>query len=570
MQLPNLPGYSINNPRKNDFKKKQYFNVSSGLMNSKKPSIEEMEKTILENSSKIIMTAPPTQPIETFPDYVPAHVAYEHLVLRFFGYFKEEITESPNEKFRVRYVKIYVFLEDDTIMIEENHIRNSGIDQGLLLKRMKVINSNNNNFFYDNNDFMVGINIEIFGIVYRIYSCDKFTEEYYQSINKEIGKFEEPPDDLYSIKRKLTERPIRVSHLNTDKENLKKFIEFDGKVLRFYCIWDDRRSLFGERRKFTLQYFLVDNTIEIRQVLIPNSGRDNVSQFLRKSLLKKPNSEEFYTDKDLILGNIINAFGREFLLYDADKFTKEFLDQKYGNHDWTPLNVDEKQYSNSIKQSFPPYNGWGDEEDSLGFCLSLHPKPPKKDTTKLIEKDGQVLRFEAKLFNANTTDSLRRFVITYYLSDDTLAVFEIPKRNSGFNEGKFIQRFKWKNNNKYFEPQDFIIDEVIIINSYKFHIINADEYALRYMEANSDDFPQSNLFNIINKLRNLIKNIQIIEIQKYFESKDLDLIGYIPKNDAIKFIKKKFNLTTQQTITIIRRWEVEFGFDYFGFLSSLN
>jgi len=571
MQLPNLPGYSYNNPRKSDFRKKQYFNVSSGMMATRPPEPEELERSIYENSQNLTMTAPPTQPVETFPDYVPAHVAYEHLVLRFYGYFREAITESPEENFRIRYVGIHVYLEDDTIMISERRMRNSGIDQGTLLKRMKVTNPKSPGASYSCLDFQVGINIEIFGIVYRIYSCDKFTEEYFQTIEKDIGTFEEPPDDLYSVKRQLTERPIRVAHLNTDKANLKKFLEFDGKVLRFYTIWDDRKSLFGERRKFTLQYFLVDGTIEIRQVMVQNSGRDQVSQFLRKTILKKPGTDEPYTDRDLYINQIVDAFGREFLIYDADKFTKQFLDSKYGKHDWTPLEVDTKYYQKSSEQAFPPYNGWGDEEDSLGYCISLHPKPPRKNTQKLIEKDGQLLRFEAKFSEASSTESLRLFVIAYYLADDTLSVFEKYRRNSGFSEGKFIQRGKWKNsgaNNRLFAPQDFVIDEVVTINSYKFLITGADEYALRYMEAHSDDYPQSDLFAILTSIRAEIKKNSDL-IKKQFEARDPELNGYIKASEAKSIIMQLLGVKSHQALTVVRRWEEEFGFDYFGFLSAL-
>lgn len=38
-------------------------------------------------------------------------------------------------------------------------------------------------------------------------------------------------------------------------------------------------------------------------------------------------------------------------------------------------------------RTVPPYNGFGSEEDSLGSCLNLLPKPPKKDFRKFMEKD---------------------------------------------------------------------------------------------------------------------------------------------------------------------------------------
>ena len=35
------------------------------------------------------------------------------------------------------------------------------------------------------------------------------------------------------------------------------------QVLRFYCYWDDRPSMFGDARKFVLYYYLADDTIEV-------------------------------------------------------------------------------------------------------------------------------------------------------------------------------------------------------------------------------------------------------------------------------------------------------------------
>lgn len=578
MQLPNLPGYSFRNHRKNDFRRPQICQIALGgrfdptTISQRPPLLDELDKTIQVNSRSITATAPPTQPIETFPDYIPAHVAYEHLVLRFYAYFRENVPESAEETYRVRYVKIMVYLEDDTVMIEENHVRNSGIEQGVLLRRMRVLDPSSGElgYMYTKEDFKIGINIEIFGVVYHIYACDQFTEEYFASVGRELGEFEQPPDDLYTIKRRLTERPIRVTYTNTDKTNLRRFLEFDGKVLRFYAIWDDRKSLFGERRKFTLQYFLVDGTIEIRQVLVPNAGRDTVSMFLRKHILKKPGTDEPYTDKDLYIGQTVNAFGREFFLYDADKFTRDFLDNKFGKRDWTPIKVDEPPRFSGVEHVYPPYNGWGDEEDSLGYCQCLHPRPPRKDVRKMIEKDGQLLRYAARFPDPSPQDRGRRFVIVYYLADDTVGVFELPRRNSGFAEGKFIQRAKWKNgdNNQYFRPYDFEVGKVISISGFKFVIDDADEYALNYMEADTETFPQSDLFDIITHAKENVPKCE--EVKRFLEGRDPDLTGYVDPRVAQDAIMKIMGFNEHHALTIVRRWTAPQGFDYFGFFTALN
>ena len=106
-----------------------------------------------------------------------------------------------------------------------------------------------------------------------------------------------------------------------------------------------------------------------------------------------------------------------------------------------------------IKDELPPYNGFGSEEDSLSSHYNLIPKPPRKDHVKYMEKDrycninrysklilfiircglnSNILRFIAHLKTKKGINSDRKFIVSYYLCDDTIAVFEPPVRNSGF------------------------------------------------------------------------------------------------------------------------------------------
>lgn len=45
-------------------------------------------------------------------------------VLRFDAYFKQTVHESPSEYYRIRDVKIYYYLEDDSISVVELAIEN--------------------------------------------------------------------------------------------------------------------------------------------------------------------------------------------------------------------------------------------------------------------------------------------------------------------------------------------------------------------------------------------------------------------------------------------------------------
>ena len=91
----------------------------------------------------------------------------------------------------------------------------------------------------------------------------------------------------------------------------------------------------------------------------------------------------------------------------------------------------------------PPHNGIGSEEDSLGYVYKLVPKPPKKDFFKWVDQQIS-LRFTAVFCSPKPEDVNRSFIITYYLNDDSLQIYEPPARNSGFSTGKFLERGAYK------------------------------------------------------------------------------------------------------------------------------
>ncbi|KAK8885916.1 EF-hand domain-containing protein 1 [Tritrichomonas musculus] len=575
---PFFPGFSTQQ-RKQTYLKGQQFKVVSGLMHAKSPDATILDKQIEETRRKLESvqnTSLRMGDLDTSKPYTPDYNEInvpETVVLRFFAYFKQSVVESNDETYRVRYVRIYYYLEDNTLMVEEHKDRNAGMTQGVLLRRMRVLNPSAEVYgtYYNMEDFNIGKEVEICSVMYHIYDCDEFTRKFLETNNIEVPYVEQPPADLFMTKRKLTERPIRVSYIDTDKTHLRDFLDYDGKVLRFYAIWDDSKAIFGERRKFVIHFFLVDKTIEIVQVLPVNSGRDPVSRFLMKTKLKKPNQADFYTASDLYIGQTIDVFGRPFFIYDADEFTKQWLDESFGKHDWTPINVDDGNLYGTTSQQPPPYNGWGDEEDSLGYCYSLHPQPPKKDIAKLLNNQGEILRFAAKFIKPTPQDVGREFVIAYYLADDQVAVFEKPRRNSGFREGKFIQKSKLKNpaTGTYFKASDFRVGEVVTINCYSFIITNADEFAYRTMEANADNFPQSDLFEIFSNIKR--QKERIPQLRRMFARSDPEGNGFIPSDDAEEKLCSVLGLQTHEAITVVRRFEEEGkGFDYFSMLSCLN
>ena len=60
------------------------------------------------------------------------------------------------------------------------------------------------------------------------------------------------------------------------------FYSYGKKVLRFYGVWDDTGSLYGDLIHVRMHYFLADDTIEVLPIHERNTGRDRLPKFLKK------------------------------------------------------------------------------------------------------------------------------------------------------------------------------------------------------------------------------------------------------------------------------------------------
>jgi len=117
---------------------------------------------------------------DSIPRVQPPWLKYDRQVLRYYAYFQEHVVESRLENYRIRPVYIYYYLADETIYITEKKIENSGIPQGVFLKRQKVpkvIGDLSDHYTWQ--DLNIAININIYERIFRIYDCDAFTKEFY-------------------------------------------------------------------------------------------------------------------------------------------------------------------------------------------------------------------------------------------------------------------------------------------------------------------------------------------------------------------------------------------------------
>uniref|UniRef100_A0A665X2G0 EF-hand domain (C-terminal) containing 1 n=1 Tax=Echeneis naucrates TaxID=173247 RepID=A0A665X2G0_ECHNA len=527
--LPFLPGYTVRDVTKSSFHRPQTLGYKNGYALPRRPTVGIgqdpllSEQLIQQKITELSMEMPDITYgacHDTLPEsFVPAHVALDKKVLRFYAYFEEEVLYSPEEVYRVRPVVIYYYLEDDSMCIYEPVVENSGIPQGKRIKRQRLP-KNEHGEHYQWKDLNLRMELEVYGVKYHLTDCDAFTKEFMESEGIALNDPAQMPVDSHSKMNRFPQPHYKTSSESSEFDTMHKFLTMSfllGQVLRFFALWDDTDE---ETKPVTIHYYLVDDTVEIREIHEANSGRDPFPVLMRRERLPKKlkpepfpscvlevskhEVEEYYSPKDFQLGQTMNILGRRFLLYDCDAFTEEYFKNNYPGIEMKPIEMSRRCCLYS--QEIPPYNGFGSLEDSLQNCLSLLPEPPKRNVLKMLENDQKVLRYTAKLVSQNPEDEDRLFILSYFLSDDMISIFEKPSRNSGIIGGKFLEKTRVPKpgssveNPEFYSPADLAIGVNIEVFSHRFVLTNADHYVLTYLEANSSQIPSQTLDSLRQKL----------------------------------------------------------------------
>lgn len=215
-------------------------------------------------------------------------------MLNFKCYFQEPVVEDPNENYRVRKCTLFFYLEDDTCHIIENRIENSGIPQGVFLKRHKLPVHGKQDTTHKWNDFRLGMNLNVYGRVFRIVDCDEFTRRFFADQGQELGAAEAMPDDKFATTRAMINFKQNPPDLAESKnyievllkggrpnKNLHSFLENDRNVLSFSIRWNDT-SYDGGEKFYNLNYFLSDNSVEVNEINKQNSGHYPFPKLLKR------------------------------------------------------------------------------------------------------------------------------------------------------------------------------------------------------------------------------------------------------------------------------------------------
>lgn len=230
--------------------------------------------------------------------------------------------------------------------------------------------------------------------------------------------------------------------------------------------------------------------------------------------------------------------------------------------------------THTLIHSFIPGDGFlpiGSNEDSLGTVFGM-PKPTK-DMKKLQRNHGRMIRCKTVLLSENEIDSSREFLLTFYLEDDTIAMYEEVGRNSGIWGGNYLKRGRYlntlpygyeglndpykDNTPRYITPQDIYLGNILAFNGKEFQVIEMDSISLQYCENSPHDFPFMDTFRIISDLLTVVMNMKL-DLRPAFRSRDITKVGYFDFNtfiEALDVFQLTKGLNDQQTLTLMRRFK---------------
>ena len=281
--------------------------------------------------------------------FVPRFCKLDKKVLRFFGHFTESIPDGlGTETSRLRNVHVLYFLEDDTLSLVEPRLHNSGLDQGILVKRHRIAKSDlfsgGDREYYHWTDLNIGAELAVYGRVVRLTDCDEFTRSHLASEGVELAPLAPSPPDPHSQQREMMGPGGQQQHHQTkdNYDKLAQFLHHDRRVLRFYGLSRLPEYPHGKdgSKKFIICFYLADDSIEVRDIRdsSESKGAGSFPKFLKRQKLPKRRTgtadafpsmraaekQNYFSAEDFMIGKTITILNKEFLIYDMDEFTRRF------------------------------------------------------------------------------------------------------------------------------------------------------------------------------------------------------------------------------------------------------
>lgn len=387
---------------------------------------------------------------------------------------------------------------------------------------------------------------------------------------------------------------------STDYANTKeildktsRFLKYEGRVLRFQCVevkgtkppffpeLQDKAAeqgyyglvASGDAKRFALSFHLSTCNIDLvvqKERGKADAGQDEPKLVLKKSKLpvnwrdaQRGRPAHYFEPEHFHCGKVIDVYGRYFLLVSCDKFTRHVYQEMGTPQVEVKLICEPKpRIVQPIPQLGDGFLAIGSNEDTLATVYGM-PKAGR-DLEKIQRNQNRLLRCKAVLLSQNPIDASREFMITFFLEDDTIAVYEEVKRNSGIWGGNFLKRGRYLNDlpndssvPRHFKPNDIYLGNVISFNGNDFQIIEMDNMSLEFCEHFPDEFPMMDTFKIIGDMMQQIvdRRIDMRPTFRRIDPKSLRRIDQATFVATLDSLALTANLNDQEVLTLMRRFK---------------
>jgi len=242
----------------------------------------------------------------------------------------------------------------------------------------------------------------------------------------------------YSLRSQIKDRENKSRALPfCSLDSVPTFVVDDHRVCKFIVCFTEEIPEYSNEpvrtRKAELSYFLEDDTIEIVEPRVSNSGLFQ-GKLMRRHQIVKPSSNSpggsnpevsIYNLLDLRAGTVLDLYKRSYKIVDCDEFTKKIF-REMGEDFGQPIPIPPTYYDPSANRLTLATRRGASE------IFSPAVKPFTAETKAFFEYGDIVLRFYGVWDDRNALFGVLKTVrIHYYLADHTLEILQDFSPNDG-------------------------------------------------------------------------------------------------------------------------------------------
>ena len=331
---------------------------------------------------------------------------------------------------------------------------------------------------------------------------------------KSVQKDTEAFGDLsgrYSLYHQKKNKANKIVNLPFGPGKLPGFIEYDRKVLLFKGWFKEpvpESPLENERiRLVDIQYYLENDTMEMVEHKQGNSGLPQ-GGLLKRIKVPKADNSGFYTFRDINIGTVLQVFGKQVTIIDANESTRKYKEEVCGQIMDLPLPAPKDDYTVYLTDKMSRETGL---DTTVPRNRMMHPMKAymesilgrpvgMQDLGRFLKYDKKVLRFHCVW---DDTDSLYgdiiHFKLHYYLVNDTIEIVPHWDRNGGRDKiSKLLSRSKLVKeegvNGKsdvHYHWTDLMIGNCINVFGRKLKVLGVDPFTREYAAENGFPMPEN-------------------------------------------------------------------------------